>query len=267
VRLVGRGYVRNDGQPGDLWNSFGEVQVLAEPNLPPQATPLALSARAGEAVTIDLTSLGFDSDSGPSPLLVSSVATPSVGSVQLLPDGRILYLPPTDYRGEARLSYVLSDGAATATAELALRLGIPATAEDFLTLYFDSAALEDPAISDATADPDGDGIPNLLEYAFGSVPLARSASSFPSLQASHLQLIFPRSRHASDLTYVVEASADLAGWTPVATANGLGAWQIARLGATAAQSTADDATWRVTVTDSAASAAGAPRFLRLRVTR
>lgn len=40
---------------------------------------------------------------------------------------------------------------------------------------FDAAQLDDPEISSLTADPDSDGLPNLLEYAFGTDPIKGGA--------------------------------------------------------------------------------------------
>jgi hypothetical protein len=102
-----------------------------------------------------------------------------------------------------------------------------------------------------TADADGDGVTNLLEYALGGDP--RSALDAPAptgasqISNSRIQLTFPRLR--SELTYAVEASSDLITWTTIATNPGV-----------VGQS--------VTVTDTVdlATATPARRFLRLRVT-
>jgi len=67
------------------------------------------------------------------------------------------------------------------------------------------------------ADPDGDGAPNLVEYALGSLPT--SAGSLPghrhAMINERLTLTFNRVR--SDVTYLVEASSDLAAWAVIAT--------------------------------------------------
>jgi len=67
------------------------------------------------------------------------------------------------------------------------------------------------------ADPDGDGVPNLVEYALGSLPT--SAGSLPGHRHTvineRLTLTFNRVR--SDVTYLVEASSDLAAWAVIAT--------------------------------------------------
>lgn len=72
------------------------------------------------------------------------------------------------------------------------------------------------------ADPDGDGIGNLLEYALGGDPTNSASAPIPSLQVvgvtpqpSYLQLTFLRAR--TDLTYTVEGSSTLDpnSWLPV----------------------------------------------------
>ncbi len=104
------------------------------------------------------------------------------------------------------------------------------------------------ASSAPDADPDGDGAPNLLEYALGSDPLAAAEASPVLFQISDLkfEISFPRLRH--DLTYRVEASSDLVNWELLATNPGA----AGRL---------------VTVADSVSLTGNARRFLRLVVER
>ncbi len=97
------------------------------------------------------------------------------------------------------------------------------------------------------ADPDKDGAPNLLEYALGSTPTDAALFVLPSVSlstapGSTLQLTFTRVR--SDVSYIVEASSDLAAWDPV-------------------PFTTPDVGAEITVQD---PGAGPRRFLRLRVT-
>ncbi|MBK8478496.1 MAG: hypothetical protein IPL39_20075 [Opitutaceae bacterium] len=50
---------------------------------------------------------------------------------------------------------------------------------DWKALHF--GVETDPALIGDSADPDGDGIANLLEYAFGLEPLSPSRTGLPSM--------------------------------------------------------------------------------------
>jgi autotransporter-associated beta strand protein len=112
--------------------------------------------------------------------------------------------------------------------------------------FFDTTANSGTAAD--MADPDGDGVTNLLEYALGTAPDSAASAGRPVLgrAGNFLTLSFIRSR--GDVTYVVEGGSDLSTWAPVATNPGV-----------VGQS--------VTVTDSVNISTGNPprRFLRLRV--
>jgi M6 family metalloprotease-like protein len=68
------------------------------------------------------------------------------------------------------------------------------------------------------ADPDGDGIRNFLEYAFGSNPLVADAVHLPSLHIESeggtrfLVLVYRKNKSAPELTYTVESSTNLVAW-------------------------------------------------------
>lgn len=77
--------------------------------------------------------------------------------------------------------------------------------------------LENEAISGPGADPDGDGIVNLLEYALGGDPWTNSSYLLPKTAwvEGRLAIVFRRVNEATDVIYVVEASSDLVGWTEI----------------------------------------------------
>lgn len=95
--------------------------------------------------------------------------------------------------------------------------------------WFDAAELEDPAISGMDADPDLDGLVNLLEYAFGTNPRiggpvpAEEGLGFPAFAlvddegTLYETLTYPRRRAGDRLmpeVYQPEFSSDLSGtWT------------------------------------------------------
>jgi hypothetical protein len=103
------------------------------------------------------------------------------------------------------------------------------------------------------ADPDGDGVSNLLEYALGGSPTNAAVAPLPSIAlnptTSLLNVSFMRAR--AELTYEIMASSDLVAWTVVSTNPGT-----------------VSAVTPVTFTDSVnLSVANPPRrFLRLKVT-
>ena len=66
------------------------------------------------------------------------------------------------------------------------------------------------------ADPDGDGIPNLIEYATGTYPTMPNASPVSAAwNGNHLAIIFNRARDATDIIYQVLAGNDLSPATPI----------------------------------------------------
>lgn len=84
--------------------------------------------------------------------------------------------------------------------------------------HFTSAELSDEGISGDGADPEGDGLPNLLEYAFGGRPAAftpRYRLPLVGERDGFLTITFPRLRDANDIIYRVEVSADLAEWVEI----------------------------------------------------
>lgn len=92
-------------------------------------------------------------------------------------------------------------------------------------LKFSAAQLANPAISGKLADPDGDGLTNLLEYALNGNPLAAASapwpqSAFEDVPGEDVQrhsLTFARRTQALDLTYIVQRSADGTTWQDGAT--------------------------------------------------
>lgn len=73
----------------------------------------------------------------------------------------------------------------------------------------------DAGLAGTSADPDGDGLENLLEYALGSDPRSYSPAPGMTVDDTHLELAFVRPKGRSDLIYHAESGLDLAGWSPV----------------------------------------------------
>jgi alpha-L-fucosidase 2 len=132
----------------------------------------------------------------------------------------------------------------------------PSPIEQWRAAEFGADA-NNPAISGNDADPDHDGVPNLLEYALGRNPLVADATNLTTIDDStgYLTLIYHRAKIATDVTFIVEVKDDLTDvWTmdvqtPVVTGDGNGL------------------TDTVSVRDSVPMSSAPHRFMRLRVTQ
>ncbi len=128
--------------------------------------------------------------------------------------------------------------------------------------YFAPDELGDPAISGDQADPDGDGIVNLLEYALGLEPRVAGVAGLPTVEIVEaeggraLALSYTRVVGATDVSYEPQASGDLAAWSGAA-------GDVVTVSVTGS---ADGLTQTVVVRDARPMGEGA-RFMRLVVGR
>ncbi len=173
-------------------------------NTRPQPTgpPLALWVpAAGTAVRIDLRSL------------LTASPLPSVLEVALAPQTRV---------SDGIVDYASRENS---TPELRpfIRVMLPRAELDIWRIESFGALANDPKIAGNSADPDGDGLPNLIEFVLGTQPnsvLPNSDSSAyrPTGRIEGNRFIFSfRRSHASYSNDVfVETSADLVKWQRVA---------------------------------------------------
>ncbi len=95
----------------------------------------------------------------------------------------------------------------------------PPALEDWRSSRFSLAERADPVVSGWAADPDGDGLPNLIEYVFDRDPKVRDAGALTFADSQgHLTLSFERRRSLPSGALTVESSTDLAVWTDSPTA-------------------------------------------------
>ncbi|MEO6740717.1 MAG: carboxypeptidase-like regulatory domain-containing protein [Chthoniobacteraceae bacterium] len=90
---------------------------------------------------------------------------------------------------------------------------------NWLTQNFTQAELQNPNVSGPNADPERDGVLNVLEYAFHLQPKSPDSSGLPFSGIStpggpYLTITYRRLIGATDLQYLVQESPDLGGWTP-----------------------------------------------------
>ncbi len=231
------------------------------------SNPINLNAAGGSPFTGQLaasdadagTVLTFSKESGPAWLAVSPSGalsgTPSNGEAGL----NVFTVSVTD-AGSPGLG---GGGALSATATLNVMVAASGPSfSAFASTNFTAEEQANPLVSGPAADPDGDGIPNLLEYALALDPRAAAADGLPKpvlldvSSESYITLVYTRRKGATDITFTPEFSATPgdAGFTasPVVQVslvdNGNG-------------------TETVTVRDAAPVSAQSPRFARIRVTR
>lgn len=138
--------------------------------------------------------------------------------------------------------------------------------------YFGTNA-GNPAIAGDSADPNHDGIPNLLAYAYAFNPLVTNANPFiGSLAGRQFLLHFPRNTSASDITYLVQASDNLSIWSNLLTYTSASGWITNTPGAGVSESPTNGVPpgqfVNVTVTSSTnVTASLTNQFLRLQIHR
>jgi len=95
---------------------------------------------------------------------------------------------------------------------------IPAPYAAWQSQVFTPAQLADPTISGDTADPAGDGIPNLMKYALALNPFTNGIGGLPvgsiatTGSGNYLTLTYTQVISATDITYNVQVSTDLQTW-------------------------------------------------------
>jgi hypothetical protein len=206
--------------------------------------------------------------------VISSLTLTGVSSNEaLVPSANITFsgagpartatITPASASGTTAVTFTVNDGSATASRSFNLTVLNPA--ETWRQQNFSTTANAGNAAD--TADPDGDGLLNLLEYALGSNPKGESASAMPQVSAvgGKLTITFTRNTAAVDVTLSVLGADDLAGtWTELARSTGGSAFAVGGSGASVTES-GSGATRTVQVADvySTTDAMHPHRFLKV----
>lgn len=252
--------------PSALANAAPELPLAPAPSV---TLPTSVAARVAFPASTDATGAtalrwsvpkappgGFDEATAPAQLSAPSAAATDV----LLPQPG-----PWTLRLEA-------DGPEAVT--VFIETAVDALYADLETWQADRFAtlpggVNDPDAGD-DADPDGDGVTNLLEFALGLHPLVAQAPTMPALEIDEAELVtvgFRRQRGAGNgnlvdgyevngLVYQVEVSSDLLTWRR-------GSEELAEVGSPV---NGEDGTETVSV-QSLTSTSVAPQYLRLVVRR
>jgi hypothetical protein len=136
-------------------------------------------------------------------------------------------------------------------AEAVLNLTVTLTPVQTWQFTQFGANASNPAIAGDLADPDGDGLKNLLEYALGSNPnTANGSGIIPDMEfvngTAYLRLTIHKNPAATDVSFTVESGSDFTDWSSATTVIESG--------------TANPLIVRDSLT-------GSRRFMRLKVTR
>jgi hypothetical protein len=147
--------------------------------------------------------------------------------------------------------------------------------EDAYSLWKSShfgADADNPDIAGDNADPDHDGIPNLLEYAIGSDPNSADTNSpvAGTMVSPGFQIQFNRNTSATGLTYTVQATpAFPGGWSDLMTYVPGTGWVTNAPGSTVTESapvgSPPDEHVQVTITDPTDTTTAPSRFFQLKV--
>ena len=212
------GQILNSGSTSATLTVVGNSQVL---NVPPLAAPTVITHPAharvilGSAATFTVVFGGEPvptfqwqrkaAGTGTFSSLSNNASFSGVTTASLVVTGATLAMSGDEFRCAA----TNSQGSATSVSGV---LGVARTA--WHLVHFSALELATGGISADMADPDGDGISNLLEYAFDLDPKVNSAGLLPKSMlinnGTKLRLEFDRLR--SDLNYTVQVSTDLIGW-------------------------------------------------------
>ncbi len=114
-------------------------------------------------------------------------------------------------------SVVVTNSAGSTTSAFAL-LTVSSTNGNFTTWQnstFTTEQLADPAISGPDATPAGDGVANLVKYALDLSPFVPAVQPLVAVAYTNGNgaLTYHKPASVSDVTYLVEASTNLSGWT------------------------------------------------------
>ena len=198
-----------DGSP-DAPTNAGTYAVLITadgPNHHGTATGSLVIGKA--AATIELTGLSQVYDGSPKP--VTAIATPEGLTVTITYDGSAT--APTADGSYAILA--TADGPnhhGTATGTLVIEPGNASVV--WTQSHFTESEISQGLAADE-ADPDGDGLVNLAEYALGTDPRHFSPPLAAVRDENGLTLTFTRPAGLTGISYAAESSDGLGTWSPV----------------------------------------------------
>jgi hypothetical protein len=255
----------------DTAKEAGHTYILAFSDPPPPNQPPVLTIIGGRTFQISAArafTLGVSATDPDGAVPVLSVgALPDGATFTDHGDGRgaFQWIPRLDQLGTYTVQFRASDGVATdaKSASIQVLAYVAPTFRNWQQLRW--PATTDPTIIGPTADPDGDRLNNLLEYALDSDPTVADDSVLPEIGVMtvagqrYLTLMYRKRTDDPALVYEVVASDDI--HAPIAT------WAVQTQTESVSQENLPAGIARVKVRDSVPIETGpTQRYLRLRVT-
>lgn len=172
------------------------------------------TATAATLFTTNIAEYASDPDAGDS-LVFSKSSGPDWASVAA--NGVLSGTPGTADAGINSVTVRVTDGGAL-FAEATFNLTIDLTSTQSWQITNFGADSSNPVIAGDLADPDGDGLENLIEYALGTNPktpgkINLTHDRVPISGTEYLRLTIQRNPAATDVNLLVETCDDLTGWT------------------------------------------------------
>ncbi len=198
-------------------NAAGSVTTVPAAVLAVGTAPQITSASAATFTATQAGSFTVQATGTPAPVF-SATGLPAWASLNA-GTGALTGTPPNTAGSPFTISITASNGVAPAATQT-FTLSVQWTVATWQATYFGANA-SNPSISGPTADPNDNGVPNLLEYAFGSNPLATTDHVLlpvvtpaidPADGLPHLTLTATLDATASGITIFGQVSADLQTW-------------------------------------------------------
>jgi fibronectin type 3 domain-containing protein len=192
--------------------SNNSAEVNATPVAPPTA-PTGLTATPGNTTV----TLNWSAVSGAATYSVLRSSTSGSGYATVaIALGNNTYTDTGLTNGSTYYYVVSATNAGGASPNSAEVSAVPAQSlAQWTAAYF--PGVSDPNVIGPAADPDGDGLSNLVEYLLGTNPAvpdsAGAAMSSAADGSGNLVLTFRVSKNLTGVTYSVQSSTDLVNWT------------------------------------------------------
>ncbi len=185
------------------------IQITASATPQITAQPVGATKNYGESVTFSVTATGtptptYQWKKGASDIPSATSATYTISSVTL--------------NDAADYTVVVTNGAGSVTSDVAT-LTVNSGYAAWRAAKFTGGEVADDAVSGTSADPDRDGLTNLVEYALDLAPKAASSAGLPAVAKTSTDWTFTYTRPADrpDISYTVQYSTNLTQWNTAGT--------------------------------------------------